>query len=664
MAARPMALLLSLPLWACSLITDLAPDQMSERTQPTCSDGLDNDGNGLVDCQELPCAEFSFCQERSEVTCADGLDNDLDGAIDCQDPGCCVTAQCQATKACGEQAAAACADGLDNNDNGRVDCNDFSCAAQAGCCTAPVRLLAETFSSANRSCAPPDCVALQDTCCTMAHAVCNPLDETRWVAWGVPRPRLTRGGVTPNQPCILCAASGLTSVQEIDLDRGVHLEFEADLAGDALARLSVGLAEQSYYPQSAELCGRVSGAFPLLVGLRLADGAAQAILQDSAQATAPAPGQGRRTYGFTVNADGTVDFALGGARRYTAPINVADSARRVRLVIQGWSARALVDNVFLGRNAGCRDPGAWSAGPAGYGPVLAPSADGFDSNSLTDPAALWDGTRFHLYYTGRSTSSVGSWIGHATSADGVTWERAPAPLVMAGVCAAALYAPVALRTAGGTFLLVYRALPAQGDPYLALATSADGGTFSRQAIVLRPGGRGSWDDSDVTAPALAYFRAPGMSEPRLHLWYAGVGVQNPIPLLGLATERRTGGYRFDKSGANPVLRPAAGAFEDRGVTDPWVLAEEDPSRPGVQLLRLWYVGLGWSGKSRINHAVSEDGTRWQRYPQNPVLDPALFGGTRPRGPTVVARWSAQLMWYSGSLLSPPAIGLAVNDPSP
>jgi uncharacterized repeat protein (TIGR02543 family) len=66
--------------------------------------------------------------ENTGATCNDGLDNDGDGFVDCNDLGCAAF--------CGggaESTAAACNDGLDNDSDGFVDCNDFSCSGLAGC---------------------------------------------------------------------------------------------------------------------------------------------------------------------------------------------------------------------------------------------------------------------------------------------------------------------------------------------------------------------------------------------------------------------------------------------------------------------------------------------------------------------------------------------------
>ncbi|HLE96275.1 MAG TPA: carbohydrate binding domain-containing protein [Candidatus Thermoplasmatota archaeon] len=57
---------------------------------PACSDGLDNDGDGLVDSPADPgCASATDANESNPAACADGLDNDGDGLVDYPaDPGC------------------------------------------------------------------------------------------------------------------------------------------------------------------------------------------------------------------------------------------------------------------------------------------------------------------------------------------------------------------------------------------------------------------------------------------------------------------------------------------------------------------------------------------------------------------------------------------------
>src|SRR4051812_32161768 len=55
-----------------------------------CDDGIDNDGDGLVDYIEDPECQFDpdAAREGQPADCGDGVDNDADGAIDRDDPGC------------------------------------------------------------------------------------------------------------------------------------------------------------------------------------------------------------------------------------------------------------------------------------------------------------------------------------------------------------------------------------------------------------------------------------------------------------------------------------------------------------------------------------------------------------------------------------------------
>jgi hypothetical protein len=56
-----------------------------------CNDGLDDDGNGDVDCDDLACSDAPNCYESD---CSDGVDNDGDGLFDCDDDECSEDSYC------------------------------------------------------------------------------------------------------------------------------------------------------------------------------------------------------------------------------------------------------------------------------------------------------------------------------------------------------------------------------------------------------------------------------------------------------------------------------------------------------------------------------------------------------------------------------------------
>ena len=67
-------------------------------TETNCTDGLDNDGDGKIDCADSDCAANPACVTGTkETSCKDGLDNDSDGKTDCSDSDCTADAACQST---------------------------------------------------------------------------------------------------------------------------------------------------------------------------------------------------------------------------------------------------------------------------------------------------------------------------------------------------------------------------------------------------------------------------------------------------------------------------------------------------------------------------------------------------------------------------------------
>jgi hypothetical protein len=134
-----------------------------------CGDGLDNDCDGLVDCEDVAdCGIDPFCCVAEPEVCDDGADNDCDGSVDCHDaadcseaPVCQIDCGIHADKAscsgdpscewqgspkngmCVEIAACvptapdeigACADGIDNDCDGLVDCSDaLDCGDDPAC---------------------------------------------------------------------------------------------------------------------------------------------------------------------------------------------------------------------------------------------------------------------------------------------------------------------------------------------------------------------------------------------------------------------------------------------------------------------------------------------------------------------------------------------------
>jgi len=110
---------------------------------PACRDTLDNDGDGKADHEDGGCSDGHDTSENSEsdeasdleqleplnafvsgLFCDDGIDNDGDGLVDGQDPSCDANGT-------GERVPE-CADGIDNDGDGTIDLEDASCYGKNG----------------------------------------------------------------------------------------------------------------------------------------------------------------------------------------------------------------------------------------------------------------------------------------------------------------------------------------------------------------------------------------------------------------------------------------------------------------------------------------------------------------------------------------------------
>ena len=109
-------------------------------SNPACSDGIDNDGDGLVDSLDPNChtdgnpsndGSYDPSDDNEFPACSDGIDNDGDGLVDTNDPGChtddILTNPYNPNDDNESNVVAACSDGSDNDGDGLVDTNDPGC---------------------------------------------------------------------------------------------------------------------------------------------------------------------------------------------------------------------------------------------------------------------------------------------------------------------------------------------------------------------------------------------------------------------------------------------------------------------------------------------------------------------------------------------------------
>ena len=98
-----------------------------------CDDGISNDGDPFVDCDDFDCDDDPACGGGGQVeVCDDGVSNDGDRFVDCDD------FDCDGDPACGATGnAEVCDDGVSNDGDRFIDCDDFDCTNDAACPGSP-----------------------------------------------------------------------------------------------------------------------------------------------------------------------------------------------------------------------------------------------------------------------------------------------------------------------------------------------------------------------------------------------------------------------------------------------------------------------------------------------------------------------------------------------
>jgi hypothetical protein len=170
-----------------------------------CNDGTDNDGDGLIDCEDPDCEGLSCNIENDAFICLnaecvlptptptptptpiptpppaedcnDGIDNDGDSFIDCSD------ADCSTNPDCTETGVPECSDTEDNDGDDLVDCADPDCkgvdVGDGKVCQIPEESCADFFDNdgdALADCADPDCEGVfvgEGQVCEIPEETCN-----------------------------------------------------------------------------------------------------------------------------------------------------------------------------------------------------------------------------------------------------------------------------------------------------------------------------------------------------------------------------------------------------------------------------------------------------------------------------------------------------------
>lgn len=113
-----------------------------------CTNGIDDNGNGWIDCQDSTCFGIDNCDD-----CVSDTDNDGDGLIGCNDPDCTAMAlQCDPS---GSEVN--CNNGIDDDGDGPTDCMDRDCWG-IGECENCAEFEGDSDGNGQIACFDPDCI--------------------------------------------------------------------------------------------------------------------------------------------------------------------------------------------------------------------------------------------------------------------------------------------------------------------------------------------------------------------------------------------------------------------------------------------------------------------------------------------------------------------------
>ncbi len=225
--------------------------------------------------------------------------------------------------------------------------------------------------------------------------------------------------------------------------------------------------------------------------------------------------------------------------------------------------------------------------------VLGPNPASGWEEEVNRPVVLRDGGTYRMWYTGQAQGK--SWIGHATSADGKSWERtSPRPVLspeQPWEKVAVMCPHVFFDGKQG----VYRMWYSGGEQYepnaIGYATSADGRKWTKHEKnpVFMPEPNHAWEKDRVTACQVVRHGAWHV------LFYIGFQDKDHAQ-IGLARSK-DGITGWERHPANPILRPGNGRWDADSVYKPYAIFD------GKRWL-LWYNGRR-GGVEQIGVAIHD-----------------------------------------------------------
>ena len=235
---------------------------------------------------------------------------------------------------------------------------------------------------------------------------------------------------------------------------------------------------------------------------------------------------------------------------------------------------------------------------------------GTDRCFAKDPCVIRWQDRYFLYFSklwidgdGRDRLAIGI----AVSRDLENWQETGEIRAVQAAEGLGVGAPGAI-VLDGTIHLFYQSYGQFPRDYVCHAESADGLTFERDATnpVVRP--EGDWNIGRAIDADVAAFGE------ELLLYWATRDPEGRIQMLGVSSARRESGFHredWTQRCSGPVLKPEL-PWEQTCIEAPAALVRD-------RKVYLFYAGAYNCSPQQIGCAVSEDGIRFRRLQDRPLL---------------------------------------------
>ncbi len=211
--------------------------------------------------------------------------------------------------------------------------------------------------------------------------------------------------------------------------------------------------------------------------------------------------------------------------------------------------------------------------------VLGPRKETGWENSINRPCVLKRADGYHLWYTGQTKSN--SWIGYATSPDGVAWKRMSDKPVLSAERPwerVAVMCPHVVWDAEAKLFRMWYSGGEQNEPNaIGYATSPDGLVWTKQVAnpVFSPDPNCPWEKHKVTACQVE-------KRSDWHVMFY-IGFRDEAHAQIGVARSRDGITNWQRLPQNPIVRPGANAWDHAACYKPYAIFD------GAQWL-LWYNG--------------------------------------------------------------------------